>query len=223
MTTGPTCKGRDDHRPSGFAVCVILMRMQLPFSSPSHNTLSLPMCCLLIVGVPLLAFGQQTGTSDASAERATLQALLTEVRQLRFALERSTSVVPRIQLAFQRLQLQQDRVDRLSDQLQESRTHTAGTMDRKAHLVTALQQYENRISQEQDPTRRKGLESEMKGFTAELEQQTLHEQQEQAQELQLSGQLQTEQAKLNELSDQVNELDKKLQQDLPTPNPTVKP
>src|SRR6266446_235177 len=82
--------------------------MRLPFSSPGHYTTSLPACCLLIVGIPLVALGQQTGTTDASPEKATLQALLTEVRQLRFALERSTSVVPRIQLAFQRFQLQQD-------------------------------------------------------------------------------------------------------------------
>src|SRR6266446_7647209 len=110
--------------------------MRLPFSSPGHYTTSLPACCLLIVGIPLVALGQQTGATDASPERATLQALLTEVRQLRFALERSTSVVPRIQLAFQRLQLQQARVDRLSKQLEDSRTHTAATTERKTHSVT---------------------------------------------------------------------------------------
>src|SRR6266436_6451363 len=111
--------------------------MRLPFSSPGHDTTSLPACCLLIVGIPLVALGQQTGITDASLERATIQALLTEVRQLRFALERSTSVVPRIQLAFQRFQLQQDRVDRLSKQLQESHQRTAATVDRKAHLVAS--------------------------------------------------------------------------------------
>src|SRR6266550_121368 len=104
------------------------MHMRLPFSSPAHNTTSFPACCLLIVGLPLFAFGQQAGTTDASSEKATLQALLTEVRQLRFALERSTSVVPRIQLAFQRFQLQQDRVDSLSKQLQDSHTHAAATI-----------------------------------------------------------------------------------------------
>ena len=59
------------------------------------------------------------------------------------------------------------------------------------------------------------VKSEMKGFTAELEQQSLREQKEQAQEIQFSGQLQTEQAKLSELSDQLNELDKRLQEDHP--------
>ena len=199
------------------------MHMRLPFSSPAHNATSLPACCLLIVGFPLFAFGQQTGTTDASPDKATLQALLTEVWQLRFALERSTSVVPRIQLAFQRLQLQQDRVDRLSRQLHESHAQTAVIVDRKTHMAAALQQFEVRISQEQDLTRRKGLELDMKGLAVELDQQTLHEQQEQAQEIQFSGQLQTEQAKLNELSDQLNELDKKLQQDQPTPGPGSRP
>jgi len=173
-----------------------------------------------MIGLPVFALGQQTGTADTTPDRATLQALLTEVRQLRLALERSTSVVPRIQLAFQRLQLQQDRVDRLSKQLQDYHNQTAG---RKAHLVANLKQLEVRISQEQDPTRRKALELEMKALTSELEQQSLREQQEQAQEIQFSGQLQTEQAKLSELSDQLNELDKKLQQDQPTPATGAKP
>jgi adenylate cyclase len=199
------------------------MHMRLPFSSPAHNITSLLTCCLLLVGLPIFAFGQQPGIADSTPDRATLQALLTEVRQLRFALERSTSVVPRIQLAFQRLQLQQDRVDRLSKQLQDSRTHTAAATDRKTHFVTAVQQLEVRIGQEQDPTRRKALEVEMKSHTIELEQLSLREQQEQAQEIQFTGQVQTEQAKLNELSDQLNELDKKLQQDQPTPAPGAKP
>src|SRR6266567_8536430 len=122
--------------------------MRLPFSSLGHDTTSLPACCLLIVGIPLVALGQQTGTTDASPERATIQALLTEVRQLRFALERSTSVVPRMQLAFQRFQLQQDRVDRLSKQLQDSHRQTADTGVGKARLVASVQQLEVRISQE---------------------------------------------------------------------------
>src|SRR5260370_30480501 len=145
--------------------------MQLPFSSPTHNTISLRICCLLIVGVPLLALGQQSETTDVTLDKATLQALLTEVRQLRLALERSTSVVPRIQLAFQRVQLQQDRVDRLSKQLQDFHTEAAVRVDRKTRLAAAVQQFETRISQEQDPTRSKGLELEMKGVTVELEQQ----------------------------------------------------
>src|SRR6266446_652675 len=171
--------------------------MRLPFSSPGHYTTSLPACCLLIVGIPLVALGQQTGATDASPERATLQALLTDVRQLRFALERSTSVVPRIQLAFQRFQLQQDRVDSLSKRLQDIHLRTVSAVDRKAKLILSAQQAEVRVSQEQDPTRRKVRELEGKAATMELEQQTLREQQDQAQEIQLSGQLQTEQAKLN--------------------------
>src|SRR5258708_37070470 len=124
--------------------------MRLPFSSPAHNTISLPKWCLLIIGIPLVAFGQQPGTTDTIQDKGTLQALLTEVRQLRLALERSTSVVPRIQLAFQRLQLQQDRVDRLSKQLQESHVQTAATVEHKSHMASAIQQLETRISQEQD-------------------------------------------------------------------------
>ncbi len=33
-------------RSSGFPVCVILMHMKLPFSSPAHDTTFLPTCCV---------------------------------------------------------------------------------------------------------------------------------------------------------------------------------
>src|SRR5713101_3329534 len=64
-----------------------------------------------------LAARAQAPASDVQ----TLQALLTEVHQLRIALERSTQIAPRIQIAVERLKLQQEQVARVSRQLQDLR------------------------------------------------------------------------------------------------------
>lgn len=171
-----------------------------------------------MIGLPLLGSGQQAGNADAATDRATIQALLVEVRQLRLALERSTSVGLRIQLGVQRIQLQQDRVNRPSRQLQDCRETLASIASNKSQTAGDLKQAELRAGQEQDPARRKQIEATLVRLSAELERQGAHEQQEQAQEIQLSSQLQAEQAKLNDLSDQLDELDRKLREERPSPD-----
>jgi hypothetical protein len=175
------------------------------------TTRCLPISCLFVICVPLLALGQQTASPDANTDKATIQALLVEVRQLRLAIERSTSLVPRIQVAAQRLQLQQDRVDRLSKELRDFRTKMANTPT-KEQLAGAIKQLEGQIADTQDTARRKELEAISKNMTANMEQMTAREQQDRGQEIDLMSQLQAEQAKLNELTDQLSALDKRLDQ-----------
>ncbi len=133
------------------------------------------MCALLLPAIPLLAPAQQPGSGDAPAGQATIQALLVEVRQLRLALERSTSIVPRIQLAAQRFQAQQDRVDRLSRELRDFRTRSEAQPN-KEKLALALKQLELEIGQTQDPARRREMENASKSLTSEMEQVVLREQ-----------------------------------------------
>jgi len=63
-----------------------------------------------------------------------------------------------------------------------------------------------------DPGRRIQVEMVKKNVVSQIEMQAIREQQERVQELELSSQLQTEQAKLDDLTEQLNALDKKLQQ-----------
>jgi len=171
--------------------------------------------CLLVVTAPLLAPAQQAG-NELSSDKATIQALLVEVRQLRLALERSTSILPRVQLAAQRLQAQQDRVDRLSRELRNYRADS-DSKPGKEKLALALKQIESEMGQTQDAARRKEMENVSKSLAAEIEQVTFREQQDRAQEIELMSQLQSEQAKLRTLSDQLDALEKKLEEVQPAP------
>ncbi|HEY2011902.1 MAG TPA: hypothetical protein VGH38_00315 [Bryobacteraceae bacterium] len=167
---------------------------------------------LLLLAIPLLTLAQQPAANPATSEGATIQALLTEVRQLRLALERSTSVVPRLQLAIARFQTQQERVDRLDRELRAFRSQLASESSNKDRVAASLRLMEDRASQTQDQAARRPIEDAMKSMKAELEQQALREQQQRAQEIDIANQFRTEQAKLEELSDQLNQLDKKMQQ-----------
>jgi hypothetical protein len=94
----------------------------------------------------------------------------------------------------------------------------ASIASNKSQTAGDLKQAELRVGQEQDPARRKQIEATVARLSAELEPQGVREQQQQAQEIQLSSQLQTEQAKLNDLSDQLDALDRKLREEQPTPD-----
>ena len=171
----------------------------------------------VLMTIPLIAPAQQPASAEATAGQATIQALLVEVRELRIALERSASLLPRIQLAAQRLQAQQDRVDRLSRELRDFRTQIGVHSLDKDRLAGNLRQVESEVGQAQDQNRRKELEALMKALPVELQRHTAREQQERAQEIDLLGQIQSEQAKLNDLSDQLNALDKQLQPEAKSP------
>src|SRR5712671_5578729 len=70
----------------------------------------------------LLCFGFSAMAQNSSSDPQTLQTLLTEVHQLRLALERSTQIAPRIQIAVERLKLQQDQVARTASWMTFART-----------------------------------------------------------------------------------------------------
>jgi predicted nucleic acid-binding Zn-ribbon protein len=144
----------------------------------------------------------------------TLQALLTEVRQLRQALERSAVVAPKIQVTLQRVQLQQDQVARVSRQLEDLRNQTARSTAEETALSTELKATETRLAAESDAPRRQQLEDEMRRLKSVLEQvgerRKMQEAGQTARESELEGRLRSEQSKLDELNDRLNALERAL-------------
>ncbi len=143
---------------------------------------------------------------------------MVEVRQLRLALERSTSLLPRMQLAANRVQSQQERIDRLSRELRDFHFQMAQHAADKERTASAIKQIETELG-EAEPAKRKDLEGVVKHLTLELEQKTAQDQQDRAQEIELMSQLQSEQAKLSALDDQLNRLEKMLQDTPPSSPP----
>ena len=166
--------------------------------------------CILFITLPFVAAAQQPAAPDAS-DRATMQTLLIEVRQLRMALERSTSLLPRVQVTAQRLQAQQDRVDRLSRELRDWRRQMADHAAERDGLAAAIKQMDEQVTQDQDPMHRKEMAEAKKQINLRLAPLSAREAQERAEEIDLLSQLQSEQAKLNALSEQLDSLEKSLQ------------
>lgn len=163
-------------------------------------------CVILLLLAPAVSLAQQP------ADANTLQALLNEVRQLRIALERSTSMVPRMQLLVTRYQMQQDRVDRQERDLRALRNQLTSESSGRERTSAALRQFEEQARQTQDPAARKHLEEAAAAARMDLEQQAAREQQVRAEEAELASQLKLEQARLGTIAEQLDRIEKLLTQ-----------
>lgn len=161
--------------------------------------------------VILFAFSPIVLAQTGAPSDSTMQSLLAEVRQLRVTLERSMTLWPQAQLVLQRAQLQQQRVESLSRQLEQLRDQLARSAAEAGRLGQQIKRFEDLVVQEQDARRRQEFESQVKNFKMQLDGQALRDQQQQAREGQLAGQLQAEQSKLVELNDRMDALERMLQ------------
>jgi predicted nucleic acid-binding Zn-ribbon protein len=140
----------------------------------------------------------------------TLETLLKEVHQLRLALERSAQIAPRIQIAVERLKLQQEQVARTAQQLDELRRDLDRRRSEQAMIQRRVQAIESQAGQAVDPGQRRDLEEGVKMSKLEAEQTEKALQQMQAREGELTGQLQTEQTRLTELNDRLDQIERAL-------------
>ena len=152
------------------------------------------------------------GQSPAQpSDTQVLQALLGEVRQLRISLERATIVSTRMQMALQRMRLQEERVTRVSQQLEETRKTIGEFESEKPRIAERIKDVEEHARQTADPMARGQMEADYKGMKTHLEQVNVLQEQRRAREGELASQLLAEQAKLNELNDRLNQMERALE------------
>ena len=177
-------------------------------------------CLLILTTLVFASFGRSQTTTNrpTKAEQGeneqTMRALLNEVRQLRLAIQRSNLSAYRAQVIIERMRSQQQSVDRLADRLR-------GTRDRIAHVKMGQTELQDELKKMED--RPEGGESGMRerqdsyktrlGYLAQEETRLRED------ESQLAAQLQIEQARLAEINDQLDAL----QRELETPPAENKP
>ena len=128
---------------------------------------------LFVVG--LLFFSMDCFGQTTTGDSQTLQALLSEVRQLRQDLQTTTIAAQRAQILIYRLQGQEAAVARASQRLDEAREKLAGIQAERKHVTADVKQQEDFISNSENPaTQRKeveGMLSQLKTRVESLENQ----------------------------------------------------
>jgi hypothetical protein len=148
---------------------------------------------VLLLAVPF-ALAAQTAEPDSKIT----QTLISEIQQLRLAIERSTLLSARTQLAVSQLQVQETAVARLTSQLNEVRTQAPGAMGNKARIGEFIKQTEQQRTTASNPQDALMMETKLKELKVELDQATAVEQLRSTREGELAVQLQTA---LNQIAD----------------------
>jgi chromosome segregation ATPase len=158
---------------------------------------------------------------NAGGDNATLQALLAEIHQLRLTMEKTALLGPRMQLVLQRAQMQEQRVARISQQLDDVRNQEAGEAKRHAQVSNQLAGVEQEMSAAGDGERRKQLEAEHTALKRLAD--AGPDPQLSARESDLSSSLQSEQATLNELNAKLDVIERQLEAPQPADTPPAGP
>jgi hypothetical protein len=165
---------------------------------------------LLALGCSLFAttcFGQ-----SAPGDSQALQALLSEVRQLRQELRTTTIAAQRSQILIYRLQGQEAVVARASHRLDEAQEKLARTREKRKRVAADIKQTEDFVNNTDNPAaQRKELEYRLSELKTRLESSESDEQKDQSQEIDAEQQLRVEETRLTDLCDQLDRLDKTLE------------
>jgi len=167
---------------------------------------------LQIVGMVVIAACAFTAVGAAPRAQAPatpdpIAQLLVEVHGLRMAMEQQAAIGPRVQLTLARLSIEEQRISHLSSQLDTLRERLSmsnigsGMKERVAEI-------ESRLTIEVDPAKRSQLESEVRGAKQAMAVQTAMEQRTRERENELAQALASEQARWNELSVRLDDLER---------------
>lgn len=149
----------------------------------------------------------QAPSSEASP---ALQALLSEVHQLRLALERSNQIAPRIQIAVGRIKIQQEQVTRSANRLDDARRELDHLRTEQLRFQQEMERAQNALNETTEQDRRKELAGALEQMKLQVEVAEKSVQQLQVRESEAEGQLQMEQGKLAELNERLNQIERAL-------------
>jgi chromosome segregation ATPase len=145
-------------------------------------------------------------------EPDTIQALLTEVRQLRQDIEAMTVASQRVQIALYTLQMQDAALTRSAQRVDNTRNKCSGAEVNRSHFAGEVQRLEIALASGKLPEpETKDIQMMLAQHKTELEQANLAIQTCQVAESEASTQLRTDQAKMSDLQDRIERLDKVLE------------
>jgi len=171
---------------------------------------------LYVAGSILVLPGLVSGQSNKqSNDGQTLQALLTEVRQLRLTLQKSNLIAYRSQVTVERIRAARERVDLLTGKLEQIRNEIAEMVlqfTRAAEHIKQLEVMAADRSLAED--RRKQVEWEITDLKGQLDNSKKRQSQLRDRETQFSQELTTEKAQLDELLSRIEMLDRELENEM---------
>ena len=145
-----------------------------------------------------------------SPDSQATQTLLAEVRQLRQDLYAAATTIQRVQIVMYRLQAEGAELNRATQRLDEARGKCSQAQMQRKWLATQIQQTEGRRRDSQNAAEQKAAEVMLVHLRSNEEALIGEEQQCRPEEIDVEAHLRAEQAKMNDLQDKLDKLDKAL-------------
>lgn len=165
-----------------------------------------------ILFAPILVFLQAPAfCQSTSADSQTLQALLAEVHQLRQELRTTTITTQRAQILIYRMQAQQTVVTRLTQRVDNDRSRLTQNQSEQKRITSVIKRLEDQRDT-QSETERKRTDEQLAQMKIRLEQLSAEDQESQPRKIELEEELRLEQTKLTQLQEELDRIDKALEQ-----------
>ena len=158
-------------------------------------------------------FAASAGLCQTPVKEAdTIQSLLVEVRQLRQDIAAMTVASQRVQIALHALQMQDAAVARDRERRDNARNRCSGIEGNRQHTAADIQKLEGSLASGTLPENdARMIRERLTEIKSSFDAQTAELQSCQAAESEASGQFQSDTAKLSEVQDRIERLDKSLE------------
>jgi len=148
----------------------------------------------------------QTAPSDTQMT----QAVLAEIRQLRQDLQATAAIIQRVQIVVYRIRTQENLLDRATQRLETARNICTGSEMQRKHFATQIERTEVAKRNAQNTSDRQAAEEMLANLKSTAEMFASEMGDCQRDQVEAEIQLRAEQAKMSELQDQLEKLDKVL-------------
>jgi predicted nucleic acid-binding Zn-ribbon protein len=173
-------------------------------------------CCLTLVLLCVVFVGSAQAQSPAkqASDDRTIQSLLTEVRSLRQALQRTGLNGYRSQIVLERLRASSDQVERVARMLDSVRDEIERTEYTIPRMREQSKIMESQLELEMDVKQRARMEFEQKDIKQQIERYKVRLERLRERETQLSTQLRGEQTKQEELVGRLDALEREIENEI---------
>ena len=165
-----------------------------------QTLLNVGLVIVLAVNISI-AQGDRLQAPVPTTDAQVLREILEELRQLKTTVQRGQQNTLRGQLLVEQIRFQQDRVDRLSRDLDDARLQLTNMKAAAPQMQEQLRAMESILVQEHDAQRRSQLEAEVNNYRSTLALQTMQQSQSQEREGQLDAKLREEEVALKKLKE----------------------
>jgi chromosome segregation ATPase len=158
----------------------------------------------------LCFFSPSSPGQSTEPQTRTMEAVLSEIRQLRQDLQTAAMATRKAQIVIYRLHVQAGMVERATERLENVKNELTQLESQKNYLVDQIKQFEETKDHTETEQQRKQYEGFITRFKANLESSAPREQELQAKQIELEADLRTEQAKWDRLQSELDRLENSL-------------